>query len=792
MGEQGVRTKVAMSKYLLFYRRRSIIFTWLISYLFILLIPISISGVIYVKTIDTLEAEINRANESILMQIQQEVDSKIRDIKRICYELTIDKKVIEAANLPEPVKDEDVYRFVNFARDLKIYKAGNEFLDGLYIYYKKSDTIWGPNARISLKEPNTATKYYLGMEYTEAKEFLHNVTSTSIKGVTSLDDRNKQLRSIVYAAPISDNSLEQNDIIAIIVIRETELLNNIDKNSAIANGEFVIINGNEDIIASSNSEPTSVGLVYKDLPKEKGIIHHRYDGKDNIFTFIDSQVLDWKYIMITPEKIFWEKANYIRNFTYISFLICMILAGFATYFLLKTNYSSISSLMRTIAEKLSIPVEKKNNEYAFIESVLTNTINENKEISGKLKQQNTIIRDNLIIKLLKGRYNESVAIYESLSAMDVNIDSGCFAVMAFYIDNYDEFAKMPASYNDDELKLVEFIICNVIEELINRDNYCYTVNVDDILTSLVSFKNLQGGREVEELLSVARDAQKFINENFNIYFTIAISNVHDSVSQIPTAYGECMEALEHRMVMGSGKIICYRDIMGNRNVNSGYSYYYPMLVEQQLINFIKAGDFNGATGIVEEVLKSNFEEGTRSIQLAKCVMFNLTGTILKTMNDLSAHYRSDILGELNPAERLLGCETVDEMVNEMSGILKRVCEYIQSEKRNESSNFFEKVRVFISNNYKDINLSVGAIGEYFDITPAYASKLFKEQTGESILDYMNKIRVEKSKELLSEMEYTIQGVADMVGYNDVKTFTRYFKRYEGITPGKFKEISQKK
>lgn len=776
-------------KHLLFYKRRSIIFTWLISYVFILLIPIAISCVIYIRTISTLEAEINRANESILTQVQQEVDSKLRDVKRICYELSIEKKVIEAASFPEPQTDEEIYRFVNFARELKIFKAGNEFIEGLYLYYRKTDTIWSPNVRIGLKNPNDKTKDYLGMEYSEARDFIRGVSSTSIKGVKRVNDRNETYRSIVYATPISDNSLEPTDIIAIIVINESELLNNIQKNPVVATSEMVIINSNGKIMASSRLDEMSLGVKYKELPNEKGMIHNSNEGEKNIVSYISSQLVDWKYVMVTPEKIFWEKAVYIRNFTYISFLLCIVLAGIASFFLIRTNYSSVSSLIKTISEKLSIPVGKKYNEYEFIGDVLTNTINENKEISGKLKQQNSIIRDNLIIKLLKGRFDESIAIYESLTALDVNFENERFAVMVFYLENIDELSQLPSPNSEDGLRLAEFIIRNVVEELINRNNNCYMVEVDDILGCLVNFKSPQTENDLECLMSAASEAQEFINEKFQISFTVAISNVHDAINKIPRAYGECMEALEHRMVMGSGKIICYENVVGINNVTLGYSYYYPMLVEQQLINFIKIGDYNGAISIIDEVLKSNIKDGSRSIQLTKCVMFNLTATILKTMNDLSEHYRSNILKDSNPAERLLGCETVNEMVEEISSILKIVCDYIQVEKRKESNYFYEKVREFIVNSYKDINLSVGAIGGYFDMTPAYVSKLFKEQTGESLLDYINKIRIEKAKGLLQHEKYTIQEVAEMVGYNDVKTFTRYFKRYEGVTPGKFKDIN---
>lgn len=780
--------KTMYLKYISFYKRRSIKVTWLISYLLILLIPLATSSVIYFRTINTLEEEINRANESIIMQVQQEVDSKLRDLKRICYELSIDNKVIQAASLPAPETDEEIYNFVNFARDLKIFKAGNEFIDGLYLYYKKMDTIWGMNARISLNEPNSNIEDYLGMGYKEAKEFLNRVNSISVKSVDGTGDKRMFDRSIVYATPISDGSLETADIIVIIVVRETAILNNIQKNPSVASGEFNIINRSGDIMATSSLDKKSIALNYDDFRYQQGLIHLQYKGEENIATYIASQVLDWKYILVTPEKIFWQKAVYVRNFTGISFVLCLLFAGFATFFLMRKNYSSVRALIQMIADKLSIPMQKKYNEYNFIEDALTHTINENKEISVKLKQQSSIIRENLIIKLLKGRFNESLAISESLSVLDVNIASGKFAVMVFYIDSIGKAFSPPSMNEEDGLMLVELIIRNVTEEIINRNNPCYIVEVDDIIACMISIKCPEKEDNLESLIAAVTEAQEIISDKFDICFTVAVSDIHNNVSSIPRAYGECMEALEHRMVMGTGKIICYKNVAESHIKKQGYSYYYPMLLEQQLINFIKAGDFNGSISIVEEVFKSNIENGSCSIQLAKCVMFNLAGTILKTMNDLSAHYQSDILGDSNPVEGLMNCKTVTEMVNEITDILKVVCNYIHNTRKKENTGFYGKVQEFISKNYININLNVGAIGEYFDMTPSYVSKLYKDQTGESLLDYMNKIRIEKAKEILINEDATIQEIADRVGYNDVKTFTRYFKRYEGVTPGKFKGI----
>jgi YesN/AraC family two-component response regulator len=88
-----------------------------------------------------------------------------------------------------------------------------------------------------------------------------------------------------------------------------------------------------------------------------------------------------------------------------------------------------------------------------------------------------------------------------------------------------------------------------------------------------------------------------------------------------------------------------------------------------------------------------------------------------------------------------------------------------------------------------VNLNVNAIGEHFELKGSYLSKLFKNQTGEGLLDCIHKCRIRQAKEMIEHKQESITEISRLVGYNDAATFIRVFKKYEGITPGKYKEIS---
>ena len=69
-------------------------------------------------------------------------------------------------------------------------------------------------------------------------------------------------------------------------------------------------------------------------------------------------------------------------------------------------------------------------------------------------------------------------------------------------------------------------------------------------------------------------------------------------------------------------------------------------------------------------------------------------------------------------------------------------------------------------------------------------KIVKQETGKSLLDLINNARIEKAKVLLRETSMYIKEIAEDVGYNNVQSFTRFFKKYEGITPSEFREIKE--
>ncbi|MBW5446462.1 response regulator [Cohnella sp. CFH 77786] len=87
---------------------------------------------------------------------------------------------------------------------------------------------------------------------------------------------------------------------------------------------------------------------------------------------------------------------------------------------------------------------------------------------------------------------------------------------------------------------------------------------------------------------------------------------------------------------------------------------------------------------------------------------------------------------------------------------------------------------------KDISLSDAA--EYLGLHPAYIGQLFKRETGDTFVHYINGLRMGKAKELLLSGEsLPLDKIAGLVGFENPRTFYKVFRKYTGQTPGEYRE-----
>ncbi len=78
------------------------------------------------------------------------------------------------------------------------------------------------------------------------------------------------------------------------------------------------------------------------------------------------------------------------------------------------------------------------------------------------------------------------------------------------------------------------------------------------------------------------------------------------------------------------------------------------------------------------------------------------------------------------------------------------------------------------------------IAEYLNISESRISVIFKKETGQTLIQYLTQVRIEKAKKLLKTSEYKVYEIAEMVGYANSQYLSKVFHKETGYFPLEFK------
>lgn len=118
-------------------------------------------------------------------------------------------------------------------------------------------------------------------------------------------------------------------------------------------------------------------------------------------------------------------------------------------------------------------------------------------------------------------------------------------------------------------------------------------------------------------------------------------------------------------------------------------------------------------------------------------------------------------------------------------LLIAILQNLRKQNQNYSTSLkVEKIIEYMHQNIQN-KLTLTELSKVTNLSPTYLSRSFKETTGYSVIEFFNKIKIDKAKELIIEGDKKIKEVAQTVGFTDEFYFSRVFKKIEGICPTEF-------
>lgn len=131
--------------------------------------------------------------------------------------------------------------------------------------------------------------------------------------------------------------------------------------------------------------------------------------------------------------------------------------------------------------------------------------------------------------------------------------------------------------------------------------------------------------------------------------------------------------------------------------------------------------------------------------------------------------------------------THTEAEEQMSVLLRAIAaKYVPAEEEPQSK-LLDRTLECVHAHFREHDFNVSRAADLLNVSVAYLSKYFKQQTGINLLNYINSLRIDYAKKLMDEEHLTVAEAADRAGYESANTFIRLFKKYAGDTPGNYKK-----
>lgn len=771
-----------------FHNRNKVFRKWIATNLLILIIPIIVGEYVYYNSIDIIKNEVENVHLASLQQLKILIDGKMEELKKIGNALAIDSKVKTLSNSDYLFSPQNLYTISNIQKDLKKYTISNGFIENIYLYFSDGKCLLSDNGIYTDSEIKSFVEEGFMTSMQEWQKQIQSVNAANIRIYKKNNDAGSK-SSIVLFRALTSNIYSKLPGVSMMVVINNEKLEDLMKSiDTESKSNITILNNlNEDINLNGGYDFSTMN--YDNLQLQKNIFSIDDKEQNITITHVGSSASNLEYILSMPSSVFAYKIRYIKTVIYFYIGFCLVLGSLIIYLVTKKNYYPLERLTRISSNDASLYKQNGMNEYKVIENAINSLMTDKKKAETRVKSQDIPLRKNFLMRILKGSIKDKNKIDNLQKIYNIQFESEKFIVLTFEIENPENALLVNSEELDDENSdLVYFIIQNITEELIG-DNYIrYFTEIDGMSVCLVNYKNEISGLEADTGYNTVEEAAqksiKIIKEHFDIELSTAVSDLKMDFNDVPAAYTETLEILEYKRLMDkSNEVIRYGAI---EQSNSDTENINTMKNEIQFMNYLLDNDFKNASLMLDSIMESYLPPNATNFQVVKCRMFGLINIMLNAIGEFKSKADIDYFNQLDPMMRMINSKSGTELKKQIKLIFKSIVEYSDNNESKDAQNKVTEITDYINHHHSDPKLNVSAIALEYEMNVSYLCRIFKKRTGVSILDYIHKCRIENAKFMLST-ELSIAEISEKVGYNSSLAMIRTFKKYEGITPGKYRE-----
>lgn len=713
----------------------------------------------YFSNIDN-ENEFDRSNDIFLEQIRNRIDDSVGVSMGLMSQMTSNGDVIRYLTVNE----------VGYHNVLKIY----EQIRDLTVPFGHMGLIFGVGQKdnsmiITSQGTVEEERFYEGMNFSfKDKDALYATLDTtkyvSESGLSSFYD-NQEIVTLIASQRFSTG----NEMIAYMSFYKDVLLPELNEEQV---GIIYVVADEEIVVSRSGGIEGDIFLSVTDefeahLADEKNVINGF-----NVYK-VNSQVTNWSYYYIAPTHIQRDLLKRLMGVASMILVLSLVFGGVISLVIVKKTYRPINRVLTHFTDDAD---EDLVNEFDIIENASRRMRLSNEQLKSIILSEKEPLRDKFLRDLLFS-INKKDKFETNMEKFDLGIYENPVQVM---IIQYSDLQELDGFHAEQEMRSVRSHVNAILYNALDTVKTYLWVEIDHKKVAVIFLENDNG-----KVIELMEQTLTMLEKEYNIKAVASVGRKVDSIRVCGLSYSQALKNLDFISVRPDERIV-----IGDRIEGSGKStYYYPLDMEQNLISYLLAGKEEEVTMVLNHILVQNIQEMKIENEALALLAFGLSATVNRVLYQINKTV-AEVYGEgvvvylelRNMTDRKMFCDKAEQL------FIRLLEEIKQSKESREDNKLANRILSYIHENYAH-DISLNEIATHFEVTPAYISMLFKKEHGYNFKDYLNMHRIGEVKAYIKKHpEVNNSVLAKYGGFNSVNTFLRVFKKYEGISPGKYSEI----
>lgn len=390
-----------------------------------------------------------------------------------------------------------------------------------------------------------------------------------------------------------------------------------------------------------------------------------------------------------------------------------------------------------------------------------------------------LVYANVLMDLIMGCKSEEESRRE-LEELGINLNSLAYRVGIIELDLYARTDKL----NEDVKKqsaLMAFVLYNITQEIVERFEAGKVCQGKDHRTFILFHSN----KPVELLQNIRQIYEEIIIHMNHVMEMKVNAGLGSSVSErkdIYKSYEEAEDALEYHYLMGGNRIFEMELIReGKKQPN------VEKLLESILLHMKEN---------TQDKIKTDMDRLKQQLKDCWCNRQE-AGTILQRTSDAIEELRKISVLEDGTTRKgeilqdVLKAGDLEEAVQILCCYCLETGEDLDHQKNIGGKRYAVLAMDYLEKNYDNCDLNLQSVCSYLNISPSRFSSIFKAATGNTFMDVLSGIRMQKARELLANTDMKNYEIAERVGFNDPHYFSIAFKKTTGKSPTEYAKEMRK-